>query len=151
MTWPVVLTELPKRTETHNQIRKFYVENYEVADHLMPTPHDLNNPKLMTHAAIAKDGEWMAVSSILMRSPNLAEIQRTVVGKLYRGIGMSNDVFTHQRDLLYDRGFRKIACEVYADNLRMLHVRMKQGFRIEGCHHDHDAPGVDEYTLGLTL
>jgi len=40
---------------------------------------------------------------------------------------------------------------IYIDNLPMIFIKLKQGYRFEGFHPDHEKPGLHEYSFGKVL
>lgn len=96
------------------------------------------NPKLVV----------VGISSYEIRTRFLAETQKTVIDPRFRGQGWGRAVSEAIEKEVKRAGFKKVRTTIYVNNLKMIQIKLDQGYTIEGFHPDHEAPGVHEYSLG---
>jgi GNAT superfamily N-acetyltransferase len=100
----------------------------------------------------AKRGqEVLGTCAYIAKTPFLAETVKTVVHPLHRGKGMGPLLSQAIEDEVRRRGFTKVMTTIYIDNLPMIFIKLRQGYRFEGFHPDHEKPGLHEYSLGKVL
>jgi GNAT superfamily N-acetyltransferase len=100
----------------------------------------------------AHDGEKrVGVSAYIERTPALAETVKTVIAPECRGQGYGEQVSQAIEDECRRAGFKKVLTTVYIDNYAMILIKLKQGYRFEGFHPDHERPGWHEYSFGKVL
>ncbi|MCM2351075.1 MAG: GNAT family N-acetyltransferase [Bacteriovoracaceae bacterium] len=95
--------------------------------------------------------EFIGVTGIAIKTPFLAETVKTVVKEEFKGKKLGLAISLAVEEECRQRGFKKVMTTIYADNHVMIGIKLKQGYRIEGFHPDHEAPGFDEYSLGKIL
>lgn len=81
----------------------------------------------------------------------LAMTHATCVHPDHRGKGLGKKISKAMLQVLKREGFGKVCCEIYADNYKMLKIKVEQGFLVEGYMRDHYDPGKHEYHLGKFL
>lgn len=81
----------------------------------------------------------------------LAMTHATCVHPDHRGKGYGKKISSAMLAVLKAKNFGKVQCEIYADNHKMLKVKLEQGFVVEGYRRDHYDPGKHEYHLGKFL
>lgn len=97
------------------------------------------------------DGERVGVSAYVERTPALAETVKTVIDPAHRGKGYGQMLSQAIEDQVRRDGYRKVMTTVYVDNLQMIMIKLRQGYRFEGFHPDHEKPGWHEYSFGKVL
>jgi GNAT superfamily N-acetyltransferase len=101
-------------------------------------------------AVDATTGERVGATGYFQKTPFLCETIKTVVARERRGQGLG--VLPQAiEDEVARRGFTKVMTTIYVDNLPMIFLKLKQGYRFEGFHPDHERPGLAEYSLGKVL
>ncbi len=93
----------------------------------------------------------VGVTGYMAKTATLAETVKTVVHPDHRGKGLGSQISQLIEDEVRSRGFKKAMTTIYIDNLPMIFIKLKQGYRFEGFHPDHEAPGLHEYSLGKLL
>ena len=81
----------------------------------------------------------------------LAENRYTIVKDEYRGKGYGKQIAKLMEIKLKEKGYGKLMTRVYTDNIRMVCLRLKDGYVVEGIHFDHDGPDLSEYTMGKLI
>jgi GNAT superfamily N-acetyltransferase len=127
-----------------------------VPKYMHPTLESLRNPTFFYFKAIATEPKKLAlkiigVTSYEVRTPYLAETQKTVVAPEFRRQGWGKVLSEAIEQVVKKAGFYKIRSCIYATNLPMLQIKLAQGYIIEGYHPDHDGPGLHEYSLGKII
>lgn len=95
--------------------------------------------------------ERIGMTGYTVKTPTLAETVKTTVFFEHRGKGLGNILSQAIEDECKRVGIKKVMTTVYYFNHVMVHIKMKQGYTIEGYHPDHEAPGFHEYSLGKVL
>ena len=95
--------------------------------------------------------EIVGTTGFTLRTPLLIEMRKTMILPELRQQGMGAMVISCLENHCRLLGIRKVIATVYATNIPMLTLRLKLGYRVEGFHPDHEAPGFDEYTLSKFL
>lgn len=95
--------------------------------------------------------EFIGISGISFKTPTLAETVKSVIDKEFRGLGHGINISQMIENECILRGVKKIISTIYSDNLKMINIKLQQGYKIEGFHPDHEAPGFDEYSLGKII
>lgn len=97
------------------------------------------------------DGQRVGSTGYAPKTPFLCETVKTVVDPAHRGQGLGALISQAVEEEIRRRGFRKIMTTILIDNLPMIFLKLKQGYRFEGFHPDHEKPGLAEYSLGKIL
>lgn len=97
------------------------------------------------------NGELIGMSGMHKKTPTLAETVKTIIFHEYRGRGLGSAVSMAIELECKRRGIKKVMTTIYAQNVPMITIKLKQGYQIEGYHPDHEAPGFHEYSLGKVL
>ncbi len=137
-------------------LHQFILKYHSTPKVILPTMRDL---KVSTHRyfrALAKfPGNpklvVVGISSYEIRTRFLAETQKTVVDPRFRGQGWGRAVSEAIEKEVKRNGFKKVRSTIYSNNLKMIQIKLDQGYVIEGFHPDHEAPGVHEYSFGKIL
>lgn len=96
-------------------------------------------------------GKQIGMSGYTLKTPTLAETIKTTVFNEYRGQGLGALLSQAIEDECKKIGIKKVMTTIYYFNHTMVHIKLKQGYTIEGYHPDHEAPGFHEYSLGKVL
>lgn len=115
-----------------------------------PTLEGLKDPNKELFWAM-RDGERIGTTGFSKKTPQLVESIKTVVDKKFQGQGLGKILSQKIEDHCKEIGIKKVVSTIYADNHKMIAIKMAQGYTIEGFHPDHEAPGWDEYSLGKIL
>jgi ribosomal protein S18 acetylase RimI-like enzyme len=155
MNLKLVRIDLKRRSEL-DWLHRFIREHHSSPKQVLPAREDLKNPSYRFFKAIALEprkhqGEVIGISSYEIRTRFLVETQKTIVDSAFRGLGWGRILSDAIEKQVRKDGYKKIRTTIYVDNLPMIAIKLSQGFRIEGFHPDHDAPGLDEYSLGKIL
>lgn len=150
---------IPIRTERRAEREWLYdlIQRHHAAPRsILPSREDLRNPHYRFFRAVAlapasQRGQAIGISGYEIRTRFLVETHKTIVLPEFRGQGWGVALSCAIEEEVRKRGFRKIRTTVYVDNLTMIRIKLAQGYRIEGYHEDHDAPGLHEYSLGKIL
>lgn len=150
---------IPIRTENHDEREWLHgiIRRHHTAPRaILPLREDLRNPHYRFFRAVAlapasHKGQIIGISGYEIRTRFLVETQKTIVLPEFRGQGWGVALSKAIEAEVHKRGFRKIRTTIYIDNLAMIRIKLAQGYRIEGYHEDHDAPGLHEYSLGKKL
>ena len=102
-------------------------------------------------AKAGKTAGIVGVTGFVTRTPFLAETIKTVIDPEFRGQGLGMTLSKLIEDEVRRKGFKKVMSTIYIDNLPMIFIKLKQGYRFEGFHPDHEKPGLHEYSLGKIL
>lgn len=97
------------------------------------------------------EGQQIGFTGYSIKTPTLAETIKTTVFKEFRGKGLGNLLSQAIEDECKRLGIKKVISTIYYFNHTMVHIKLKQGYTIEGYHPDHEAPGFHEYSLGKIL
>lgn len=101
--------------------------------------------------SLKSTGERVGVTGYMVKTPSLVETVKTVVDPQFRGRGMGEALSAAIEAEVKRRGFKKVMSTIYIDNLPMIFIKLKQGYRFEGFHPDHEQPGLHEYSFGKVL
>lgn len=93
----------------------------------------------------------VGISGYKMITPTLYETVKTVVASEFRGQGYGYKISQLIEDEVIELGAKKILTTIYEWNTAMINIKLKQGYRVEGYHPDHEAPGFHEYSLGKVV
>ncbi len=93
----------------------------------------------------------VGITAYVARTPTLAETVKTVIDPAHRGKGLGAKLSLAIEEEVRLAGFKKIMTTVYIDNHAMILIKLKQGYRFEGFHPDHEKPGWHEYSFGKVL
>lgn len=115
-----------------------------------PTVQKIMNSHIRYYRAM-KDGVQVGMSGIDMKTPTLAETVKTIIFAEHRGKGLGEELSQAIEDECKKLGIKKVISTIYTFNHVMVQIKLKQGYRIEGFHPDHEKPGFHEYSLGKIL
>ena len=137
-------------------LHQFIIKFHSSPKWVLPSMGELDNPIFKYYQAVilkpdALSGKVLGISSYEIRTHFLVETQKTIIDPQYRGQGWGSVLSLEMENVVRRAGFKKIRTAIYSDNLPMIHIKLAQGFQIEGYHPDHDAPGLHEYSLGKVL
>ena len=93
----------------------------------------------------------IGITGYSLKTPTLAETVKTTVFDEFRGKGYGGLLSQAIEDECKRIGIKKVITTIYHFNHTMVHIKLKQGYTIEGYHPDHEAPGFHEYSLGKVL
>jgi len=93
----------------------------------------------------------VGVSGYIARTESLAETVKTVIDPGHRGKGLGGALSQAIEEQVRRDGFKKAMTTIYIDNFAMILIKLKQGYRFEGFHPDHERPGWHEYSFGKIL
>jgi GNAT superfamily N-acetyltransferase len=96
-------------------------------------------------------GDRVGVTGYVPKTQTLAETVKTVVSPEFRGKGHGQALSAAIEEQVRADGFKKIMTTIYIDNYAMIMIKLKQGYRFEGFHPDHEKPGWHEYSFGKIL
>lgn len=96
-------------------------------------------------------GKQVGITGYSIKTPTLAETVKTTVFDEYRGQGLGGLLSQAIEDECKRIGIKKVISTIYYFNHTMVHIKLKQGYTIEGYHPDHEKPGFHEYSLGKIL
>jgi GNAT superfamily N-acetyltransferase len=96
-------------------------------------------------------GKQIGMTGYALKTPTLAETIKTTVFNEFRGQGFGALLSQAIEDECKRMGIKKVMTTIYYFNHTMVHIKLKQGYTIEGYHPDHEAPGFHEYSLGKVL
>jgi len=102
-------------------------------------------------AKMKHTNEVIGITGYMAKTRFLAETVKTVVDPKYRGKGLGEKLSQAIEDEVRQRGFTKVMTTIYIDNLPMIFIKLKQGYRFEGFHPNHEKPGLHEYSFGKVL
>lgn len=105
----------------------------------------------MFWATDAQSAKRIGTTGYMVKTPFLAEAVKTVVAPEFRGKGFGEAISMAVEDEVRKVGFSKLMTTILVDNLAMIIIRLKQGYRFEGFHPDHESPGLHEYSMGKKL
>jgi GNAT superfamily N-acetyltransferase len=97
------------------------------------------------------DGKQIGITGYTFKTPTLAETVKTTVFSEFRGLKLGGALSQAIEDECKRVGIKKVISTIYYFNHQMVHIKLKQGYTIEGYHPDHEAPGYHEYSLGKIL
>ena len=97
------------------------------------------------------EGKLFGITGYVLKTPTLAETVKTTVFEEYQGKGLGQLLSNAIEDECKRAGIKKVMTTIYHFNHRMISIKLKQGYTIEGYHPDHEAPGFHEYSLGKIL
>lgn len=115
-----------------------------------PTVEKIMKSSIRYYRAFS-DGKQIGMSGIDMKTPMLAETVKTIVFDEFRGQGLGEKLSQAIEDECRALGIKKVMSTIYTFNHAMVAIKLKQGYRIEGFHPDHEKPGFHEYSLGKKL
>lgn len=93
----------------------------------------------------------VGITGYYPKTATLAETVKTVIDPSHRGKGLGAVLSQAVEDEVRRAGFKKIMTTIYIDNYAMILIKLKQGYRFEGFHPDHEKPGWHEYSFGKVL
>lgn len=116
----------------------------------LPTVKELVEGKTKYFKAY-DDQKFVGMSGYYHKTPTLVETVKTIVFSEYRGQKYGESISNAIEEICKAQGVTKIMSTIYSTNVAMIAIKLKQGYRIEGFHPDHEAPGFHEYSLGKVL
>jgi GNAT superfamily N-acetyltransferase len=142
---PYDLKDFAEAEEIVSIVKKYY---QKVAWPL--TPEKVHKGGVIYFKAMV-DEEQIGITGYCLKTPALAETVKTIVFDEYRGKGYGALLSQAIEDECKRIGIKKVMTTIYHFNHTMVHIKLKQGYTIEGYHPDHEAPGFHEYSLGKIL
>lgn len=97
------------------------------------------------------EGKQIGITGYTLKTPTLAETVKTTIFNEFRGLKLGGALSQAIEDECKRVGIKKVISTIYYFNHQMVHIKLKQGYTIEGYHPDHEAPGYHEYSLGKIL
>ncbi len=134
--------------EACREFAEFVGANYQGAVPL--TPEAVASGSVRYFWAI-QEGRRVGGTGYIARTATLAETVKTVVDPAFRGRGLGAAISQAIEDEVKRAGFTKAMTTIYIDNYAMILIKLKQGYRFEGFHPDHERPGWHEYSFGKVL
>jgi RimJ/RimL family protein N-acetyltransferase len=145
----VELVEIDKTPKNCKEIARIHSEHYDKVPYL-PSAEDIKSGKTVYFWAHI-DGDLVGITGYYLKTKTLAETVKTIIFKEHRGKGYGKLLSQSIEDEVKAIGVKKIMSTIYSFNIPMISIKLKQGYKIEGYHPDHEAPGFDEYSLGKVL
>lgn len=124
------------------------------ANYKSPFPVDaatVRDPQRRYFWAHDPAGAKVGTAAYVRKTAFLAETVKTVVDPAHRKRGLGAAISRAIEDELRRAGFKKAMSTIYIDNIPMIVIKLRQGYIVEGLHHDHEQPGLHEYSLGKLL
>ena len=134
--------------DNFDKILELIRQEYDAPVHLKPTDASQVKAPFFT---IKDNDELVGISFFRKITDNLVRTNTTVIKKEYRNNGLGNRLNEKMEKYFKENGFKKISCNVYADNLPSIILKLKRGYLIEGTLLDHDFTGKHEYIMGKFL
>jgi RimJ/RimL family protein N-acetyltransferase len=145
VTLKAVDTTIPQNAE---EVARFISSHYAGAVPVTPQSVQTGNIRLFW----AWRGETrIGVTGYLPRTQTLAETVKTVIHPEHRGQGLGAELSRLIEEEVRRAGFKKVMTTIYIDNHAMILIKLRQGYRFEGFHPDHEKPGWHEYSFGKIL
>ncbi len=126
------------------------IEKYYSKSPYLPDQKKIQSGEVVYYRAFLS-GSQVGITGYSKKTPTLAETIKTTIFDDFRGKGLGTSLSQAIEDECKKLGIKKILSTVYFFNHAMIHIKMKQGYTIEGYHPDHEAPGFHEYSLGKFL
>ncbi len=143
------LESVEKTDENCELIAQIHKEHYSKVPYL-PVAADIK--KSLTHYFWAYVGDdRIGITGYYLKTKTLAETVKTIIFKEFRGKGYGKLLSQEIENKCKSIGVTKIMSTIYSFNTPMISIKLQQGYKIEGFHPDHEAPGFDEYSLGKVL
>lgn len=139
-----------KDEKTLDWLYEFIKQHHYTPEELLPHRDSYLNPDTHFFKAVVNK-RVVGISCYKKLSPTYVEISKTIIDPKFRDRGFGSLLSEKMVELVKERGFKKVLSIVYTTNLKMLFIRLKQGFMVEGLMRNADAPGVHEYFLGKEL
>ena len=137
-----------ENTEEKNQFLETLLAHYKGVPYL-PSLDIFTKEKRFYWATV--EDKRVGVSGYHLKTLTLAETIKTIILPEYQGKGYGQELSQAIEDECRENGIKKVISTIYADNIKMISIKLKQGYKIEGYHPDHEAPGWHEYSLGKLL
>jgi len=129
----------------------FLKDHYDAPEYLIPSIKEMENPKLYLYCRENIYGKVVGVTSFLHLTPRVVETLRTVVAKGFREEGLGKSLAEDIEKIIRNKGYQKMTSHVYTDNHKMICLKIKQGFLVEGLSRNHDGDGCHEYRMSKEL
>lgn len=126
------------------------IQKYYPKSPYLPSLKKIQSGEVVYYRAFF-EGQQIGITGYSQKTPTLAETIKTTIFDEFRGKGLGAHLSQTIEDECKHLGIKKILSTVYYFNHVMVHIKMKQGYIIEGYHPDHEAPGFHEYSLGKFL
>ena len=145
------LIQVYPNLEKARQIIDFLTKYHTTDMKYYPKPEKLFS-KFNFYEAADWDGKIVGYTSYSKLSDWLAMTHATCVHPDHRGKGYGKTINELMEKILKEhKGFGKLTCEIYAENTRMLKIKLDSGWIVEGYRKHHYDPHKHEYTLGKIL
>lgn len=145
----LTLTKVKPTLANARVIVQFLTEHHTTDMKYFPKPSGLFDK--YTFYSAMDGGRIVGFTAYSTLSDWLAMTHATCVHPDHRGKGHGKVISDKMLKVLKEEGFGKVCCEIYADNCKMLKIKIDQGFVVEGYRKDHYDPGKHEYSLGKIL
>ena len=153
----IILRPIPiEKAAELRWLHHFITSYHSTPKVIMPTLKELKAPSHKYFRALTKfPGNSklvvVGITSYEIRTRFLVETQKTVIDPRFRGQGWGRAVSEAIEKEVKRSGYKKIRTTIYVTNLKMIQIKLDQGYTIEGFHPDHEAPGIHEYSMGKVL
>lgn len=148
MTLELVEYDLASSTERED-LYKILIKYFDKSPFL-PTEDELRSGRTRYYRCYLHKTH-VGISGISQKTPYLAETVKSVIFEDFQGQGLGKNLSQSIEEKCRLLGFKKVMTTIYHFNLKMIHIKLQQGYVIEGFHKDHEAPGFHEYSLGKLL
>lgn len=137
-------------------LHSFISEYHSIPQFMLPTREELKRATFRFFKAMGTEAKGarpklIGITGYEIRTPYLAETQKTIIAPEFRGAGWGRALSHAIEEEVAQAGFYKIRSCIYVNNIAMITIKLAQGYYIEGFHPDHDGPGLHEYSLGKVL
>ena len=146
--------KLEKIDHTQDDGANFIIDNIIKYFPKYPFPPEINELKLSyqhTYFKALHNNEIIGMTGYIKRTPFLAETTKTIIFEEFRGQGLANFLSQKIEEKCLEKGFHKVMSSIYDYNYKMIQIKLKQGYVIEGYHRHHERPDFHEYTLGKII
>jgi len=131
----------------YEMLLKFIQDYHSTPSFLLPKEVDDMYISRTTWFKVFDGVNFIAIFSYTKLSDYLVIVRRTIVKPEFRNQGYSFKIWNKAEQMFIELGFKKIISEVLSENMKMLNIKLNQGFVLEGLRRDHDAPGIHRYEL----
>lgn len=147
----ITLKPFNTKDKTEAELLVKIVHEYYNRSAWPPTVELILKTETLYFKAYNEDNQFVGMSGIAMKTPTLCETVKTIVFKEYRGKKYGEELSLAIENECKKLGVKKILSTIYTDNIPMVIIKLKQGYKFEGHHPNHERPGFDEYSLGKVI
>ena len=134
------------RSDIFDDVFNLVKGEYDAPDHLKKS-----NKMCPPCFIITDEDEVIGVSFFKEITEHLVRTRTTVIKEGHRGQGLGTFLNEEMEKEFRKQGFKKISCNVYADNLSSVILKLKRGYLVEGTLWNHDFEGKHEYVMAKEL